>query len=141
MLSLIAEYKHIVVTPRAAPVAPDGPALDVGAVGLLELRGGGEVIDFATICVISAWVLVINLWAFWVMVFDKWRAKRGGRRVPEAELLLYAFLGGAFGAKLAQKRRRHKTRKQPFAARLNLALVMNVLAAVGLVYLAAPYLG
>ena len=40
--------------------------------------------------------------------------------MPEKTLLLLALLGGWPLAKLAQRRFRHKTRKQPFATLLNL---------------------
>jgi uncharacterized membrane protein YsdA (DUF1294 family) len=51
---------------------------------------------------------------------DKDRAIRGEWRVSETTLLTLAFLGGWFGAKAAQRRFRHKTRKQPFRIFLNL---------------------
>jgi len=60
------------------------------------------------------------------MFLDKRAAQNGGWRVAERTLLLWAFLGGAIGGKLAQTLVRHKTRKQPFATLLNLALACNV---------------
>ena len=52
----------------------------------------------------------------------------GDRRIRESTLLTTAFVGGAIGAKLGQRRFRHKTRKQPFATILNVALGLNLLA-------------
>ncbi len=62
---------------------------------------------------------LINLMVFAVYAHDKRRAQSAGRRVSERRLLWLAALGGGIGAKAAQHRLRHKTRKQPFARRLN----------------------
>lgn len=61
------------------------------------------------------WLIAANLIAFVLMVLDKHKAEAGDRRIPEATLLFWAFLGGAFGTVSASRLVRHKTRKQPFA--------------------------
>lgn len=60
-----------------------------------------------------------NIRAYRLFRLDKEQAENGGPRVPEAELLEAATWGGWFGAKLAQRRFRHKTRKEPFRSKLN----------------------
>lgn len=77
---------------------------------------------------LGLWALLINFIAFALMRSDKRRARLGLWRVSEQSLLAPAFMGGALGGKLAQRRFRHKTRKQPFARRLNRALALNALA-------------
>ena len=72
---------------------------------------------------VLAWLLLINTSAYVAFRADKMRAVAGDWRVPEAQLLQLALLGGWFGAKLAQRQFRHKTRKQPFARLLNLVPV------------------
>lgn len=57
------------------------------------------------------WLIAANVLAFVEMVLDKRRAEAGLRRTPESTLLLWAFLGGAFGTVLAARMVRHKTRK------------------------------
>jgi uncharacterized membrane protein YsdA (DUF1294 family) len=61
-------------------------------------------------------LLIINgltVLAFWD---DKRRAIAALRRIPEANLLWLAALGGTPGAFLARHVFRHKTRKQPFSS-------------------------
>jgi uncharacterized membrane protein YsdA (DUF1294 family) len=72
-------------------------------------------------------VLAANTVAFLAFGFDKWKAARGGWRVPEARLILFAFCGGAPGAWLGVKVFRHKTQKTGFLARLALVTVVNPL--------------
>lgn len=64
-------------------------------------------------------LLRANLRAWDLFAYDKAQAEAGGSRVPEAELLAAAAWGGWPGAKLAQRRFRHKTRKEPFRSQLN----------------------
>lgn len=63
--------------------------------------------------VLQVYVAVSGL-TFLIYGYDKFRARRGGRRTPEANLHLFAIAGGWPGALLAQQLFRHKTRKRPF---------------------------
>lgn len=81
---------------------------------------------------IAGW-LTASAVAFGLFAFDKARARRGGWRVPERALLWAALLGGP-GAWLGQQMLRHKTRKQPFAGWLGVAVVANLLAVAGVVW-------
>ncbi|MDQ0252142.1 uncharacterized membrane protein YsdA (DUF1294 family) [Sphingomonas kyeonggiensis] len=64
------------------------------------------------------WVLLINLWTILRFWQDKRRAVAGMRRIPEADLLGLALIGGSLGAFAARRLFRHKTRKRPFTTRL-----------------------
>lgn len=64
-------------------------------------------------------LVFMNVAAFAAFKMDKARAVRNEWRVSESALLWLAFLGGWLGAKIAQRRFRHKTRKQPFVFLLN----------------------
>ncbi len=79
------------------------------------------------------WLVVINIAAFMSFAIDKRRAERGEWRIAEATLLQLAFLGGSIGACWARSHFRHKTRKQPFAMRLDLIAMLHAGLAVGLV--------
>ena len=63
---------------------------------------------------------------------DKQRAIAGERRVPEANLLGLALIGGTPGAFLARHLFRHKTRKQPFSNLLMLIAAVQIGAILGL---------
>ena len=64
-------------------------------------------------------LLVLNVITFGTFFFDKRQAQRQGQRICEATLLGLALFGGWPAAKLAQRRFRHKTKKQPFRTQLN----------------------
>ena len=76
------------------------------------------------------WLAAANGIAFGLMVADKRRAEAGDRRIPESTLLLWAFLGGAFGTVLAARLVRHKTRKQPFATWMLIWLWLDIILLV-----------
>lgn len=83
---------------------------------------------------LAAVLAVLNLAALAAFGLDKALAGAGRRRIPEARLLQLAVLGGTPGAYAGRALFRHKTRKQPFSARLHrIALVQGlaVIAAVG----------
>ena len=60
--------------------------------------------------VVVCYLVIVNLWAFGLMWFDKRRAKRGGRRIRERTLFLSALLGGSAGAVLGMWAFHHKTK-------------------------------
>jgi uncharacterized membrane protein YsdA (DUF1294 family) len=63
---------------------------------------------------IVAYVLGIGLITFLTYGYDKLQAIRGGRRVPEAALLLLSLLGGALGGWPGMLVWRHKTNHASF---------------------------
>jgi len=84
--------------------------------------------------------LALNLVTYTFFQADKERAIHGEDRIPERTLLSLALIGGSLGAKVAQKRFRHKTCKQPFGRLLNAIVVLHLgLIALGTYYaFAAP---
>ncbi|MFT7596427.1 MAG: uncharacterized membrane protein YsdA (DUF1294 family) [Paracoccaceae bacterium] len=79
---------------------------------------------------------LINIATYEAFRWDKYQAKARGWRVPEATLLGLALWGGWFGAKLAQRKFRHKTRKMPFRRLLNLIPIFWI--ALGLLLMQTP---
>ncbi len=78
---------------------------------------------FAALC-LAGYILLANTLAYTAFAVDKSRAINAESRIPERSLLILATLGGWIGAKIAQHRLRHKTRKQPFGILLNLSVLI-----------------
>lgn len=76
-------------------------------------------------------LLAVNLWTMLRFHQDKQRAIAGTRRIPEADLLFLAFMGGTPGAFAARRLFRHKTRKQPFSTWLMLIAAVQLGAIIG----------
>ena len=77
-------------------------------------------------------LLLVNCWTVTRFWQDKMRAQAGERRIPEAELLGLALIGGSPGALLARRIFRHKTRKEPFSTNLQLIAELQLGALIGL---------
>lgn len=60
-------------------------------------------------------LLLANLVAFLLMGIDKRHAIRARWRIPERILLLWAVLGGAWGAYIGMRTFHHKTKKPRFS--------------------------
>ncbi len=76
--------------------------------------------------------IALNAATFGLFFYDKRQSQSGGWRIPENTLLGLAILGGSIGAKAAQRKFRHKTKKQPFGNILNGILVLQILLGVAL---------
>lgn len=61
------------------------------------------------------WLVLMSVALFFMMGADKRRARLGLRRTPEAQLFLFAFLGGALGGWLGLRVFHHKTRHWYFS--------------------------
>ncbi|MFN3387993.1 MAG: DUF1294 domain-containing protein [Allosphingosinicella sp.] len=77
-------------------------------------------------------LLTVNGWTVLRFWQDKRRAVAGARRIPEADLLFLALIGGTPAAFLARRWFRHKTRKEPFSTHLLLIAAVQAGAAIGL---------
>lgn len=79
----------------------------------------------------ALWLAAVNLWTVYRFHDDKRRARAGARRIPEADLLWLAFIGGSPGAFAARRLFRHKTRKEPFSTNLMLIAALQIGGALG----------
>ena len=76
-------------------------------------------------------LFIWNLVVWLVYGFDKLRAKKGGRRVREANLLLMAFFMGGTGALFGMVLFNHKTSKMKFRLLVPLAVALNFVLLYG----------
>ena len=83
--------------------------------------------------VAGLWVLFLSAVDFALMGVDKWKARRGDWRIPEATLWAFALLGGALGGTLGMQVFRHKTRHWYFRFGFPLLAVLEL---AGLLWLA-----
>ena len=82
----------------------------------------------------AAYLLLMNLAAFFTFGADKRRAKRAAWRVPEKTLFLLALLGGSVGAVCGMRVFHHKTRHWYFRCGLP-AILLAQLALAAWLYL------
>ncbi len=60
------------------------------------------------------YLILINVFTFWLFGFDKKRARKHLSRVPEWVLLACCWIGGCLGAYLGMRYYHHKTKKEKF---------------------------
>lgn len=82
----------------------------------------------------AAWLAAVNLVALGEYGYDKWQARRGGRRVPEVVLHGLALAGGSPGAFAAMRLFRHKTIKGSFRLVFWLIVVVQLGLAAWIAY-------
>ncbi|MDT3699592.1 MAG: DUF1294 domain-containing protein [Thermincola sp.] len=75
-------------------------------------------------------LIAINFSAFILMGYDKLLAKHARRRIPELEIFMIAFLGGAAGIFIGMKYFKHKTKHYSFTIGIPLMLVLNIIMVV-----------
>ena len=71
-------------------------------------------------------LICINVLTFLVYGIDKWKAKQGYWRIPEATLLTLAVIGGSIGALLGMQVWHHKTMHKKFKYGLPLILLVQI---------------
>ena len=76
---------------------------------------------------LAIYLFLINAVSFFLMLADKHKAKRKLWRIPENVLLSFAALGGSFGAYIAMRLYRHKTRKPLFFIGIPIFLALHVI--------------
>ncbi len=76
---------------------------------------------------IIIYVIIINLFTFFMMWLDKRKAKKGKWRIPENTLLILVLLGGGIGGIAGMYTFRHKTQKMKFVIEFPVILICQIL--------------
>lgn len=77
------------------------------------------------------YLLAINLFGFFIMWLDKYKAKRGSWRIPERTLFIVTALGGGIGTIAGMYTFRHKTQKLNFVIGFPFITILEI---IGMVY-------
>lgn len=72
------------------------------------------------------YLLTINIVALFFMSYDKSRAKKRERRIPEKTLFITAWLGGSVGMLLGMRIFRHKTKHRAFTLGIPMILLLQI---------------
>ena len=77
---------------------------------------------------IPIYLVIINAYAFLLMLMDKQKARQRHRRIPESTLMTSAVLGGSIGALAGMYCCRHKTKHRKFTIGIPVILVIQLVA-------------
>lgn len=78
--------------------------------------------------IIGQIILVWNILIILLYGLDKFKAKKGYRRIRETSLIIPAFFLGGPGAMFGMVLFNHKTAKPKFRTLIPLAIILNILA-------------
>ncbi len=79
---------------------------------------------------ITIYLVVINLFGFFIMWLDKRKAKKGAWRIPEKTLFIITAIGGGIGTTAGMYAFRHKTQKVQFVVGFPLITTLEIIAVV-----------
>lgn len=83
---------------------------------------------------IFAYLIIINLVLFFVMGWDKSRAKKSAWRVRESALFLLAAIGGSIGGIIGMRAFHHKTRDKNFTIGFPFIFVIQIILTLSILY-------
>lgn len=79
---------------------------------------------------ITIYLVIINLFGFFIMWLDKRKAKKGSWRIPEKTLFIITAIGGGIGTTAGMYAFRHKTQKIQFVVGFPLITILEIIAIV-----------
>ena len=81
------------------------------------------------------YLLGINVLAFLLYGFDKWKAKKNKWRIPEKTLFIVTALGGGVGTIAGMYTFRHKTKKLKFTIGLPALVILEIILVIYLKFM------
>lgn len=82
----------------------------------------------------GVYLLLINIYTFYLIYLDKQRAKHRKWRVPERKFFILSILGGSIGTLMSMKLYRHKTKHWYFKYGIPLIIVIQMIAAYYIIF-------
>lgn len=79
---------------------------------------------------IILYFIIINIIGFFIMWWDKRKAKRGAWRTPEKTLFIITGLGGGIGTTAGMYTFRHKTQKLNFVIGLPFITILEIVTII-----------
>lgn len=76
---------------------------------------------------VVAYIILINITAVCLTVYDKKAARQHKRRIPEKRLMLIAFLGGGIGMYLTMRKIHHKTQRKQFMVGVPVIIIIETI--------------
>ena len=86
-----------------------------------------KIEELFTIQNIIIYIIIINLFTFFMMWLDKRKAKKGKWRISENTLLIFVLLGGGIGGIAGMYIFHHKTQKMKFVIGFPVILICQIL--------------
>ena len=87
-------------------------------------------IEILTTKNIIVYLIVINLFTFFIMFWDKKKAENGGWRIRENTLFMLCAIGGSIGGIAGMYTFRHKTKKSSFVIGFPAILILQIAIAI-----------
>ena len=84
--------------------------------------------------ILLVYLLIVNAAGFLLMLVDKIKARKNLWRIPEATLMTGAAIGGSIGAIAGMNLFRHKTKHAKFYIGLPVILVLQIVAAICIIF-------
>lgn len=87
----------------------------------------GKVFTWQNIVI---YLIVVNLFGFFIMWLDKRKAKKGAWRIPEKTLFIVTALGGGIGTIAGMYTFRHKTQKIQFVIGFPFITILEIITII-----------
>ena len=83
---------------------------------------------------ITIYLVVINLFGFFIMWLDKRKARKGAWRIPEKTLFIITAIGGGIGTTAGMYVFRHKTQKIQFVIGFPLITILEIITVLYFIF-------
>ncbi|QZY57500.1 DUF1294 domain-containing protein [Crassaminicella profunda] len=80
------------------------------------------------------YLLMINLYGFFITLIDKYKAKKEKWRIRERTFFIIAILGGAAGVMMGMTMFRHKTQHKTFYVGIPIIYIFNMICTLLFIY-------